>query len=77
MKLTIEEFSKKVNSYLDDSYSYGDHDVTVSENVLKSISMLSENENGIDKNRLSELAENSTGESKYIIEDFILYLENI
>ena len=38
--------------------------------------MLNES-NGINKEILTEAANNSQGESKYIIEDFILYLENI
>ena len=38
--------------------------------------MLNEAENGLNIKRLNELAENSTGESKEIIKDFILYMEN-
>jgi hypothetical protein len=76
MRLTSEELSKKIQEYLDDSYSFGEEDITLTENVLKSVSMLNETEKGMSKERLSELAENSEGESKSILEDFILYLEN-
>jgi len=76
MRLTSEELSKRIQEYLDDSYSFGEEDVTLTENVLKSVSMLNETEKGMSKERLSELAENSEGESKSILEDFILYLEN-
>jgi hypothetical protein len=76
MRLTSEELSKRIQEYLDDSYSFGEEDITLTENVLKSVSMLNETEKGMSKERLSELAENSEGESKSILEDFILYLEN-
>jgi hypothetical protein len=75
MKITQEELSKKIQEYIDDDYAFGDNGEAITENVLKSISMLNEMEKGIDTKRLSELAENSSGESKNIINDFILYLE--
>jgi fructose 1,6-bisphosphatase len=77
MKISQEELSKKIQEYIDDSYAFGDSDMVVTENVLKSISMLNEMEKGIDSKRLSELAENSNGESKNIIKDFILYMESM
>ncbi len=91
MELTQIELKRKIQEYIDDDYSYGetryntdskllisdgDNEISLVENVLKSVSMLNEVENGIDVKRLNELAENSTGESKEIIKDFILYMEN-
>lgn len=77
MKITQEELSKAINNYIDDNYAFGEGESKITENVLKSLNMLNETEKGMDKKRLQELAENSSGESKYILEDFILYLENI
>ena len=75
MKISQEELSKKIQEYIDDDYAFGDSNGNITENVLKSVSMLNEMEKGMDTKRLSELAENSSGESKNIIKDFILYLE--
>lgn len=90
MELTQIELKRKIQEYIDDDYSYGeiryntdskllisdgDNEVSLVESVLKSVSMLNEVENGMDTKRLNELAENSTGESKNIIKDFILYIQ--
>ena len=75
MKLTQEQLSTKIQEYIDDNYAFGDGDTVMTENVLKSVSMLNEMEKGMDISRLSELAENSSGESKSIVEDFILYIQ--
>lgn len=77
MRITQEELSKAINNYIDDNYAFGDDEPKMTENVLKSLNMLNETEKGMDKKRLQELAENSSGESKYILKDFILYLESI
>jgi hypothetical protein len=77
MKLTHQELDKKIQEYIDDMHSYGNEsEITLNENVLKSLKMLLVESDGISKSTLVEAANNSQGESKYIIEDFILYIEN-
>jgi len=77
MKLTHSELESKINEYVDESYAFGDSEGKLIENVLKSLKIMLNESNGINKEILTEAANNSQGESKYIIEDFILYLENI
>ena len=77
MKLTHNELDQKTQEYIDDMYSYGnDEDLTLNENVLKSLKLLLVESDGISKEMLTEAAKHSEGEVKYIIEDFILYIEN-
>jgi hypothetical protein len=77
MKLTHQELDKKIQEYIDDMHSYGnENEIVLNENVLKSLKMLLVESDGISKSTLVEAANNSQGESKYIIEDFILYIEN-
>jgi hypothetical protein len=76
MKLTSTLLESKINDYIDESYAFSDFDSVLSKNVLKSMNkLLLENKKHITKNMLVEIANNSNGESKYIIEDFILFLE--
>jgi len=76
MKLTNALLESKINEYIDESYAFSDFDPILSKNVLRSMNkLLLENKKHITKNMLVEIANNSTGESKYIIEDFILFLE--
>ena len=76
MKLTSTLLESKINDYIDESYAFSDFDYVLSKNVLKSMNkLLLENKKHITKNMLVEIANNSNGESKYIIEDFILFLE--
>jgi hypothetical protein len=76
MKLTSTLLESKINDYIDESYAFSDFDSVLSKNVLKSMNkLLLENKKYITKNMLVEIANNSNGESKYIIEDFILFLE--
>jgi len=77
MKLTHKELDQKIQEYIDDMHSYGNEsEIVLNENVLKSLKMLLVESDGISKSALVEAANNSQGESKYIIEDFILYIEN-
>jgi hypothetical protein len=77
MKLTNKLLEAKIKEYIDESYAFGDSDVELSENVLKTMNgFLFESKGEITKTMLLEMANNSTGESKEIINDFILYLEN-
>jgi hypothetical protein len=76
MKLTSTLLESKINDYIDESYAFSDFDSVLSKNVLRSMNkLLLENKKHITKNMLVEIANNSNGESKYIIEDFILFLE--
>jgi len=77
MKLTRQLLEQKINEYLDDVYSYGDEDIETTKNILVTMDkFLIENSSGeISKQFLLEMAKNSTGESKTVINDFLLYLE--
>ncbi len=77
MKLTHQLLEQKISEYLDDIYSYGDvEDLNTVKNILSTMNhLLVESHGEISKNVLLEMANNSTGESKLVLHDFLLYLE--
>jgi len=77
MKLTHQLLEQKISEYLDDIYSYGDvEDLNTVKNILSTMNhLLVESYGEISKNILLDMANNSTGESKLVLHDFLLYLE--
>tara|TARA_B110000211_G_C13864224_1_gene457928 strand:- start:247 stop:483 length:237 start_codon:yes stop_codon:yes gene_type:complete len=78
MKLTNENLNKYINLYLNDVDDYGEEtEFLLAESVLSPIKGLLVEAKG-DGNLIleSQLKESSTYE-KEIIEDFILYVENV
>lgn len=75
MKISKNKLNKLIESYLSDVYDYGDEsDFLITENVLNPIKQLiTESKNTIVN--LNEMKAKS--KDKAIIEDLILYIQNI
>ena len=78
MKLTRQLLETKIKEYLDDMYSFGDEDVETTANILNTMNRFLIESNGeISKKMLLEMADNSEGETQYVMKDFILYMDNV
>jgi hypothetical protein len=78
MKLTRQLLEAKIKEYLDDMYSFGDEDVETTANILNTMNRFLVESNGeISKKMLLEMADNSQGETQYVMKDFILYMDNV
>jgi hypothetical protein len=78
MKLTRQLLETRIKEYLDDAYAYGDENVETTANILNTMNRFLIESNGeISKKMLLEMADNSQGETQYVMKDFILYMENV
>ena len=78
MKLLTNNLNKYIDLYLSDSYDYdGDETYMVNENVLKPIKNLLLESKKDGMTTLLEISARSNKHDKAVIDDFILYLENI
>jgi len=78
MKLSKGELNKYIDLYLSDSYDYDSDDAyMINENVLKPVKKLILESKTDGMTLLSEVYSRANTRDKAVIDDFILYLENV
>jgi len=78
MKLTNENLNKYINLYLNDVDDYGiETEFLLAESVLSPIKGLLTESKGDCRLMLESQLENSSSYEREVIEDFMLYIENI
>lgn len=78
MKLSKNKLNEYIDLYLSDSYDYEDSDThTLNENVLKPVKNLLLESKKDGMTILLEISNRVNKRDKAVIDDFILYLENI